>query len=379
MLRPRCAGAEHAPPYHPGGAGIPCGTPGGRACNPPKGSSSAPTDPAGSDGGRRICNGYGCASRGWWRNHHDPAAHTRAPVTRPRPCRVTPRGTFCKPDTSGGDGFWNGLWNGIKKGGHWGWQGLNYAATGVGWVDCTVDDVLNDVPGESFAADTLVLLASGSAIPIARLKPGDKVLATNVKTGKTQAGTVSAVLVHRDYDLYDLTVRAGPRASVIHTTASHPFWDSTTHRWVKAAALHPGDHLRTPDGSIATVTGGYTPKQATGWMWDLTIPGDHDFYIDTVAAPVLVHNCTEGDSGEGIHSTLRGAEKNINSSEVMRNAQDVYYDENGNQVYVWRQGNGMSEITIRDPANGRIVTNQRSNDGWVRRQVTKGRWYKLDG
>lgn len=27
-------------------------------------------------------------------------------------------------------------------------------------------------------------------------------------------------------------------------------------------------------------------------MWDLTVPGgnDHDFYIDTAAAPVLVHN-----------------------------------------------------------------------------------------
>jgi hypothetical protein len=28
-------------------------------------------------------------------------------------------------------------------------------------------------------------------------------------------------------------------------------------------------------------------------MWDLTVPGnnDYDFYIDTTATPVLVHNC----------------------------------------------------------------------------------------
>jgi hypothetical protein len=26
-------------------------------------------------------------------------------------------------------------------------------------------------------------------------------------------------------------------------------------------------------------------------MWDLTIPGDHDFYIDTAITAVLVHNC----------------------------------------------------------------------------------------
>ena len=25
-------------------------------------------------------------------------------------------------------------------------------------------------------------------------------------------------------------------------------------------------------------------------MWDLTIPGDHDFYINTTAAAVMVHN-----------------------------------------------------------------------------------------
>jgi filamentous hemagglutinin len=40
------------------------------------------------------------------------------------------------------------------------------------------------------------------------------------------------------------------------------------------------------------------PRQHAGWMWDrdLTIPGnnDHDFYINTLAADVLVHNCGEG-------------------------------------------------------------------------------------
>lgn len=31
-------------------------------------------------------------------------------------------------------------------------------------------------------------------------------------------------------------------------------------------------------------------------MWDLTIPGDHDFYIATTAADVLVHNCGDLES-----------------------------------------------------------------------------------
>jgi putative RNase toxin 21 of polymorphic toxin system len=62
---------------------------------------------------------------------------------------------------------------------------------------------------------------------------------------------------------------------------------------VKAGALKYGTHLRTPSGSdTAVVTGGWAPRQRDGWMWDLTMPGnnDHDFYIDTTTAAVLVHN-----------------------------------------------------------------------------------------
>jgi Pretoxin HINT domain len=145
----------------------------------------------------------------------------------------------------------------------------------------------------SFSAGTRVLLASGAAIPISQLKPGDKVLATNVRTGKTQAEPVASVLVQHDTDRYDLTVKTSDGSAVIQTTSSHLFWDVTQHRWVKAAALNYGDTLRTSDGIIATAAGGYIPATAAGWMWDLTVPGngDHDFYIDVATAAVLVHNC----------------------------------------------------------------------------------------
>src|SRR6202021_39038 len=111
--------------------------------------------------------------------------------------------------------------------------------------------------GESFSAATKVLLANGKAVPIASLKPGQKVLATNTRTGKTQPETVTAVMVRHDTDLYDLTIRAHGRTAVIDTTSNHLFWvpGADGHgRWVKAAALKHGTHLRTPDGSIATVT-----------------------------------------------------------------------------------------------------------------------------
>jgi RHS repeat-associated protein len=158
--------------------------------------------------------------------------------------------------------------------------------------------------GQSFTAGTKVLLASGAAVAISQLKVGEKVLATNTRTGKTQAETVAAVLVHHDTDLYDLKVKANGRTAVIDTTSSHLFWDAATRRWIKAAALKYGTHLRTPSGSgTATVLGGYTPQDHSGWMWDLTVPGnnDHDFYVTadssvygSASIQVLVHNENEG-------------------------------------------------------------------------------------
>jgi hypothetical protein len=147
--------------------------------------------------------------------------------------------------------------------------------------------------GESFTAGTKVLLASGLAVPIASLKPGDKILATNTKTGKTQAETAAAVLLNHDTDLYDLKVKTARGSAAIDTTRNHPFFDLTRHRWVKAGALKHGDHLRTSNGATAIVVSGRAPADTAGWMWDISVPGgnDHDFYIDTTVATVLVHNC----------------------------------------------------------------------------------------
>jgi hypothetical protein len=140
---------------------------------------------------------------------------------------------------------------------------------------------------------TAVLLGSGKAVPISSLVPGEKVLATSIRTGKAQAETIAAVLVHHDTNLYDLTVRANGRMAVIGTTSNHPFWDATTRRWVKAAALRYGTHLRTPGKSTVAVTYGLSSRARSGWMWDLTVTGDHDFYV-MAGSPVLVHNCPMG-------------------------------------------------------------------------------------
>jgi RHS repeat-associated protein len=184
-------------------------------------------------------------------------------------------------------------------------------------------DSCPETGGESFTAGTLVLLADGKTEPVSKLKAGQKVWAMNPRTGKDQAETVTAVLVHHDTDLYDLKIRSGRTTSVIDTTSNHLFWVPGTGgdggRWVKAGSLKYGTRLRTPGGrDNATVLGGYVPRQRDGWMWDLTVPGnnDHDFYVlaepgrgnaaaygsAIIGTPVLVHNC---DPFEGTSYTSK--------------------------------------------------------------------------
>ena len=204
-----------------------------------------------------------------------------------------------------------------------------------------------------------MLLASGAAIPINQLKAGDKVLATNVKTGKTRAETVKAVIVEHDTDLYDLTVRVGGKTAVIQTTAHHRFWDQTTRRWTYADQLAAGDLLRTPGHAQISVISGNVPAEAIGWMWDLTIAHDHDFYINVAATTaVLVHNCPmmKGESriaratgytsrqiGRAIEAVKQGAAwRGIGS---MRNP-DVWVDSDTGEVYPPLPGGDPADDSI---------------------------------
>jgi hypothetical protein len=146
--------------------------------------------------------------------------------------------------------------------------------------------------GASFTPRTKVLLANGTTVPLSSLRPGDKVLATNTRTGHTQAEPITAVLIHHDTNRYNLIITTGRRTSVIHTTTTHLFWDPAAHHWTKAATLRHGSHLRTPNTATAvSIVRGYTPRHQAGWMWDLTVTTDHDFYVVGRGAPVLVHNC----------------------------------------------------------------------------------------
>jgi RHS repeat-associated protein len=358
-------------------------------CDQPKGKTSPPADQPGT-GSRMICNGNVCASVPYWHEH----PQKPAPVTRPS--------TTAKPEFScgGPDANFKG-WKGTcqaaqsKKPVSWKTLGLagltllnivqlggdpvtdalelaelgDLTAEQVDEVEELEQEEAATCGGQSFTAGTKVLLASGAAVPIAALKPGDKVLATNVTTGKTQPEAIAAVLVHHDTNLYDLKVKAGHRTTVIHTTASHLFWDPYLHYgWTPAKHLKPGMHLKTPDGQSAVVVGGSVPAVHDGWMWDLTVPGnnDHDFYVVASDTSVLVHNsggigdCPTSDSGP--EQTVHGAERAADPSrldpaaqaDVIANPTQTLSQADGAQVYVQQVGDRYNVVV---QGNRGVITN----------------------
>src|SRR5262249_46499390 len=83
----------------------------------------------------------------------------------------------------------------------------------------------------------------------------------------------------------------GAGASVVlHTTAHHPFWDATDHRWVDAGSLQTGHKLTGPQGQTQYVAAvhNYTGVKD---MRNLTVSGIHTYYVMAGSVPVLVHNC----------------------------------------------------------------------------------------
>ncbi|MEV3855588.1 polymorphic toxin-type HINT domain-containing protein [Streptomyces sp. NPDC050095] len=147
----------------------------------------------------------------------------------------------------------------------------------------------------SFRADTKVLLKDGKTKPISKIKPGDQVEAGNPRTGRHQGvRKVTSQLVHRDSDLVDLTVRsARGKATSLHTTAGHPFWDETAHAWIPAAQLTSGHQLVTAtDRHISVVD--VTVRDGSADMYNLTVEQLHTYYVLAGVTPVLVHNSNCG-------------------------------------------------------------------------------------
>jgi len=143
-----------------------------------------------------------------------------------------------------------------------------------------------------------VLLANGTEVAISKIHVGDKVVATDPETGKTEARLVTNVIVHGgkhtmvDVDLAD--------ESKLTATDHHPFWDATTGRFGYAIDLRVGDQVREADGTLLAITAVHAYDQDVT-AYNLTVDGIHTYYAGST--PVLVHNSCISES-EGLRRQL---------------------------------------------------------------------------
>lgn len=153
--------------------------------------------------------------------------------------------------------------------------------------------------GESFTAETPVLLANGQSVPIAQVRVGDKVVAVDTNSGDRVIRTVTKTWVNFDTDLLDLVIkRPYGGSSIVHTTQRHLFWNVGTAAWVEAQRLQPGERLARPDGTAGIVIGHQYPAVTSGFMWDLTVETSHNFFVATPIGAFLVHNNSCSIGGE---------------------------------------------------------------------------------
>lgn len=175
---------------------------------------------------------------------------------------------------------------------------------------------------------------------------------------------------HDNQPVFEVTAGGGK----LKVTPGHRFWVEG-RGWVAVDHLQPGDQLLQPDGGTITVQA-VSATGRTATVYNFEVESAHDYYVRSGSNWVLVHNDCIAD--ETIHSIVQGAARDDDSAEVAANAQRVLYNENGNQVWQYAQGDGTSQVMVRNPANGNIVTTRWSSDAWIERQIENGRWFGLD-
>ncbi|MER7212581.1 polymorphic toxin-type HINT domain-containing protein [Streptosporangium sp. NPDC000239] len=144
---------------------------------------------------------------------------------------------------------------------------------------------------QSFIPGTKVLMADGTKKPIEDIRVGDKVLATDPETGKTEAKPVTALISGKgEKQLVTITTSTdGGKSSSLTSTAIHPFWVQYGPGWVNADHLASGMWLRTSTTAHTRVTAikHWTAQQR---VHNLTIADIHTYYVLAGDTPVLVHN-----------------------------------------------------------------------------------------
>nr|WP_308082110.1 DNRLRE domain-containing protein [Streptomyces sp. NK15101] len=148
----------------------------------------------------------------------------------------------------------------------------------------------------SFVPGTKVLMADGSEKNIEDLKVGEYVLASDPETGDLQARRITDTRDHSGAKhLFTLTVdpdgkNGDAKPETITATDEHPFWVPDFGQWVNAEDLEPGMWLQTAAGTWVQVTA-IDDAHRTQRVHNLTVDGQHTYFVVVGEQAVLVHNC----------------------------------------------------------------------------------------
>lgn len=149
----------------------------------------------------------------------------------------------------------------------------------------------------SFVAGTKVRLVDGSLKDISAIRPGDKVLAIDARTGKSSSATVSASISGTSYvNLAKILVagKRGERGGTVVSTEHHLFRDKLSGQWVRADQIEKGQQLETVDREGGGVVG-VASLPGHPRVFDITVTDLHNFYVMAGTVAVLVHNSGPGE------------------------------------------------------------------------------------
>lgn len=200
-------------------------------------------------------------------------------------------------------------------------------------------------------------MADGSTKNIEDLKEGEYVLASDPETGELQARQITDTRNHSGVKhLITLTVDpdgkdGDAKPATITATDEHPFWLPDFGKWVNAEDLEPGMWLQTSAGTWVQVTA-VDESHRTQRVFNLTVDGQHTYYVQAGATPVLVHNC--GNEEEAQHAyiaadVLQQARYRATNESIpgVRGAQGQY----GTTAVVGVRNTTTGDISIRTAVN----------------------------
>ncbi|MFJ8666971.1 ricin-type beta-trefoil lectin domain protein [Streptomyces sp. NPDC093600] len=250
----------------------------------------------------------------------------------------------------------------------------------------------------SFVPGTKVLMADGSTKPIDKVETGDKVVATDPKTGETRIETVTAEIKGQGLKrLVKVTIdtdgKAGTKTAEVTATDGHPFWVPSVGKWLEASDLESGQWLQTSAGTYVQIASvqRWTAQSAT--VHNLTVSDLHTYYVVSEAVPVLVHN----DGGScptdvGLGYQKANAAKWANDNNLTHYMDPKYIDtwsthvrsaiDNPNttiHVYTEQFEGGFEGMATAGLRGGKGVHATAQEMAWLARAVIGGRksWDKI--